>query len=267
MRRIISLVLIFAVLLSSNVVLAQTTTGQIFDTANLTKGVIGLNYAVSDKKTKFMVEKNGVKYIYDVFSEKETQKFPLQLGNGDYKVSVLENTSGNKYKYVLQQTVSVEVKNNNDVFLNSVQNINWNEEMEAIKKAKELTKKAKTDEEKVKILYDYIVKNVSYDYEKVKNLTPTYLPNINDIYATNKGICYDYSSMFAAMLRSVGVPTKLIMGNTTYVKEYHAWNEVYLADQDKWVTIDTTVDAALKKSKKKVEMYKDKKDYTTSKEY
>jgi len=34
------------------------------------------------------------------------------------------------------------------------------------------------------------------------------------------------------MLRSVGVPAKMVKGYTTNFKEYHAWNEVYV--NDKW---------------------------------
>ncbi|MGN7382731.1 transglutaminase-like domain-containing protein [Paenibacillus sp. SAFN-117] len=54
-------------------------------------------------------------------------------------------------------------------------------------------------------------------------------------------MCYGYSSLFAAMLRSVGIPAKLVMGHSQYVTEYHAWNEVYLNNE--WVTIDTTIDS------------------------
>ena len=49
------------------------------------------------------------------------------------------------------------------------------------------------------------------------------------------------------MLRSVGVPTKLVMGRKNDIKEYHAWNQVYLADNNEWINIDTTYDAGLKK--------------------
>ncbi|PQP83228.1 hypothetical protein C0Q44_00395 [Paenibacillus sp. PCH8] len=51
------------------------------------------------------------------------------------------------------------------------------------------------------------------------------------------------------MIRSVCIPVKLNMGRSTYVDTYHAWIKVYLDRQ--WSTIDTTVDAAWKKSKTK----------------
>lgn len=67
------------------------------------------------------------------------------------------------------------------------------------------------------------------------------------------------------MLRSVDVPAKLVMGNTSYVTQYHAWNEVLL--NGKWVTIDTTVDAGLAKSDKKTDLIKASSKYTAAKYY
>ncbi|WP_051541347.1 hypothetical protein [Caldalkalibacillus mannanilyticus] len=154
MRKIASLILVLVLLLSSNIAMAEAVTTTVIDRTKLSNGVLGINYEAGEKKTKLMIEKDGQKYIYDVYSVKETQRFPLQLGNGEYTVSILENTVDNKYRFVSKDSVRVNVENEHQVYLNSVQNINWNEEMEAIKKARELTKKAKSDEEKIKIIYD-----------------------------------------------------------------------------------------------------------------
>ncbi|MNY73998.1 Transglutaminase-like superfamily protein [compost metagenome] len=67
------------------------------------------------------------------------------------------------------------------------------------------------------------------------------------------------------MLRSVDIPTKLITGRSDYVNEYHAWNQVYL--NNKWVTIDTTVDSSLKKNKKATNMIKDSAKYRQDYQY
>ena len=41
-----------------------------------------------------------------------------------------------------------------------------------------------------------------------------------------KGICFDYASLMSAMLRSQGVPVKMIFGYTS-TGEYHAWINVW----------------------------------------
>ena len=53
-------------------------------------------------------------------------------------------------------------------------------------------------------LYQYIIDNIEYDSAKVYNLMYDYLPDIEKTYLEEKGICYDYASLFAAMLRSIG---------------------------------------------------------------
>ena len=50
--------------------------------------------------------------------------------------------------------------------------------------------------------------------------------------AEKKGICFDYASLMAAMLRSQGVPVKLVVGYTGEI--YHAWLNVW-SEEDGWV--------------------------------
>lgn len=218
------------------------------NTSQLSQGVVQVSYDVpKDKRIKLMITKDNKSYSYNLYASKATETFPLQQGNGAYKVSVLENTSGNKYKVLSSETVDLSMSNTNAVYLSSVQNVKWNSSDKAVLKAKQLTQGLTTDEAKVQAIYNYIVANVKYDYTLAANVTQDYIPNNDNTLASKKGICYDYASLFATMLRSEGIPTKLVMGNTSYVSVYHAWNEVLL--NGKWVTIDTTVDAGLGKNK------------------
>ncbi|WP_168123446.1 transglutaminase-like domain-containing protein [Paenibacillus sp. HB172176] len=236
------------------------------DVSELSKGVVSISYPVKKNvKTKAMVVKGKSSYSYNLTAAVEKESFELQLGNGAYKIYVLENVSGNSYKATRQGEVTLSLKDDKTVFLNSVQNVNWTSSDKAIKKAAELAKGKKSDEEIVKAVYDYMTSTIVYDNELAKSIPWDYLPSIDRTYSTQKAICYDYASMFASMLRSQGIPTKLVMGNSEYVKVYHAWNEVYLDGE--WVTIDTTVDATLKQANKKVEWLKDSKKYTTEKVY
>ncbi|MDQ0115927.1 transglutaminase domain-containing protein [Paenibacillus harenae] len=264
---ILMLVAAFVMIASINVTSAEASESTNWlNTGSLDKGVVSVAYQVNaNVKTKVMIVKGDYKYTYNMTAAKKVEQFPLQLGNGDYTVSVLENTEGNKYKVVKKETVNLNLTNSSVVYLNSVQNVAWTNANQAIIKAKELTKNSKTDNEKVKAIYDYIIGNIKYDYDLAANISTDYLPSIDKTLSTKKDICYGYSSLFAAMLRSVGVPTKLVMGDTEYVSVYHAWNEVFL--NGKWVIIDTTVDAGLKKSNKKFDLIKDASKYSAAKQY
>ena len=57
-----------------------------------------------------------------------------------------------------------------------------------------------------------------------------------------KGICFDYASLAAAMLRSQGIPTKLVFGYVAPDDLYHAWNMFYTEEKG-WVTVKFEVSA------------------------
>ena len=216
-------------------------------------------------KTLLLVEKDGVRYTYPLVDQ-QVRQFPLQLGNGEYTVRIMENVESNKYKVLDQSKITLSLKTQNTVFLNAIQDIDWDEYSPAVIKARALTKGLNSDSEKVKVIYDFITENYKYDYIKAKSVTTGYFPVVDEIYASKIGICYDYASLFAAMLRSIDVPTKLVKGYSTATKAtYHAWNEVYV--DGTWKIVDTTADAAFVQKGKVVQMYKDSNDFTAEKIY
>ncbi|MFC3750410.1 transglutaminase domain-containing protein [Paenibacillus sp. GCM10012306] len=262
-----ALMSLFLVVTSINVASANAASADAkwLDTSKLSQGVVGIQYDVpKDKRIKVMITKDNNSYTYNLYSAQQIESFPLQQGNGSYKVSVLENTTGNKYKSVYSETLDLSLNDTNAVYLGSVQNVKWNSSDNAILKAKQLTAGKTTDQAKVQAIHDYIVANVKYDYALANSVTTDYIPNINNTLNSKKGICYDYASLFAAMSRSVGIPTKLVMGNTSYVAQYHAWNDVLI--DGKWVTIDTTVDAGLGKAAQN-DLFKSPSKYTAAKFY
>ncbi|MBN2982142.1 transglutaminase-like domain-containing protein [Cohnella algarum] len=261
-----AIVILFTMLFGAAAYAANETGAEWLDTTKLDTGAVGVRYAVkADVKTKAMIVKDTGKYTYTLRADKPVEWFPLQLGNGDYTVTILENVSGNQYKVVDKATLTLALQDGTAVYLNQVQNIDWTPNSIAVQKAKELTQNKKTDAEKVAAVYRYVIDNVKYDKELAAAATPDYLPQIDRTFASNKDICYGYAALTAGMLRALDIPTKLVTGKTTYVTEYHAWNQVFLDGQ--WVTIDTTVDAGLKAGKQDFQMIKDAALYTTDKVY
>lgn len=238
-----------------------------FDTKDVNKGVIHITYD-GGGKTKVIIQKGDKKYTYDINSSGQTETYPLQLGNGTYKISLFANTSGNSYRLITSKNVNVKLTNPNDVFLTSIQNINWNVDSKAVEKAVELTKDIDDLEEKAKVLWDFVIHNHSYDYGKLAKLQSGYIPVIDMTLEEKKGICYDFSSLYAAMLRSQGKPAKLIKG---YAPEdpsgYHAWNEVYDESKKEWVVIDTTYDLQIVSRYPTITMLKNHKDFNKVYEY
>ena len=240
-----------------------------FNKDSLSKGIISVKYTTSDtsKKAKVLIQFGEQKYQYNIKNSSSFVNFPLQLGNGSYTVGVFEQIEGTKYAQVATTTVSLSLDDSSKVFLTSIQLINWGDKMNTVTLAKELTKSKKTENEKIEVLYEYMVQQFSYDFVKMKNVEYDYIPVIDDVLKKKLGICYDYSAVFASMLRSQGIKCKLIMGYTVNVKEYHAWNDVYVGDKSKWVVVDTTFDSQMYANKVQYKFEKTAKDYQQSYEY
>ena len=113
------------------------------------------------------------------------------------------------------------------------------------KKAKELTKNAKSSREKAKRIYTWISENINYDDNKAENIsekTSQYKSGAIEAFETRKGICFDYSCLYVAMAREAGLKVRIVTGEGFNGKEWgpHSWNEVYLPEKNQWITVDPT---------------------------
>lgn len=265
MRRVFVIIAVALVFVMSNV--APVIAAEYFDTTDIDQGLIHVTYS-DGGKLKLIIEKDSKKYTYDVNSAGQQESFPLQLGNGEYKISLLKNTSGSNYRLLGSKLVTVKLTDPNLVYLKSIQNVNWSVDSKAVAKAVELTKDVDDLEKKAKLLWDYMVKNNSYDYQKLSTLKSGYIPVIDQTLEVKKGICYDFTSLYAAMLRSQGTPAKLIKGYAPKnASGYHSWNEVYDASQKKWIVIDTTYDIQMAARKASLFMVKSGENYNNVYEY
>ncbi len=238
-----------------------------FDKSNTSKGILGVTYDGGlTKKIRLTVEMAGNtnKYQYIINTNKQIS-IPLQLGNGEYSVKLLENVSGNSYRVIAQDKFSATITSPNDMFLVTSPIVNYAADMKAIKGYNELLKSKTTKNDKITTTYEDVVTKYVYDTEKAKNPPADYVPVIDAIYDSKKAICYDYSVMMASVLRSQGIPVKLVMGYAPEIKEYHAWNEIYM--DNKWVVVDTTYDSAYAHANQNYSMVKDGSKFKVVKVY
>jgi transglutaminase-like putative cysteine protease len=249
------------------VLLVSTVSTAFADTLNVQVNSVDATVAIKTDTAdyssfKAIVEKDDVEYIYNLVSGIDT--LPLQLGSGQYVITILGSNDGRRFRLLSEETITVQLEEN-AVFLSASQTVNWNDESEVAILAQELTKDAETDREKLEIIHTYIVNNVTYDYQKASSLPKGYIPNADDTLSENKGICYDFAALTASMLRSVEVPTKLVKGYSAYTSVYHAWNEVLIDGE--WVVVDASTDSIFVAYNVAYSLEKDTNDYMNSKVY
>ena len=173
-------------------------------------------------------------YQYNPRTDGEYDTFPLSDGSGKYSVIVYKNISGNDYAEVLSAKVDAKLTDEFAPFIRPNQYVNYTDDSQALQVAADEIAKAGVTEnlDKVGVIYDYVVNTLTYDTEKAKTVKSGYLPDIDKVLSEKKGICFDYASLMAAMLRSQGVPVKLVVGYTGEI--YHAWLNVW-SEEDGWV--------------------------------
>jgi transglutaminase-like putative cysteine protease len=65
-----------------------------------------------------------------------------------------------------------------------------------------------------------------------------------DVLESREGVCRDYATLFAALARAAGVPTRLCAGIVFFKGAfyYHAWNECRVGSAESpWVPFDATL--------------------------
>ncbi len=227
---------------SSSGTTALKNNGCEIDTSKASSGTIRVRQNGSTTKVKVLVYFNGSSkyYQYTIPTNNTWTSIPLQSGSGTYKVRFMKQVSGTSYTQMYSVTFQVGMQNANSAYLNPSQYVVYNSGSACVTKAKSLVAGAGSDAQKVSRIYSYIVNNISYDYNKMNNLPSGYLPNPDSTLSSRKGICFDYAALMAAMLRSQGIPCKLVIGNADGA--YHAWNMVYV--NGSWQLYDATYGAA-----------------------
>ena len=227
------------------------------------KGIIGIKADVAGNEKLKVKVKLGENAVYYNINPDEMIKVPIQMGNGTYQIELYQNISGTEYARLFSRDLNVALENENDVFMVSSQIVNYEGSANSMGLAKQLTQNLSSDTDKLNAIYAYVVKNITYDYDEINRIDSTYIPNIDSVLESKKGICYDYAAVMASLLREAGIPAKLLMGYRSDTEDYHAWNQV-LAD-GRWITVDATWDSVLMQSGQPYSMEKDAGLYSAEK--
>lgn len=157
---------------------------------------------------------------------------------------------------IINNSFKIEVKNDSEKLINGTngtivyyngvtleEGLRSNEEIDTF--ARELVKDVKSTKAKAKAIYNWVGSNVKYDYDKVDDIldnnSNVESGSINTFY-TKKGICFDYACLYYTMAKANGIKVRMITGEgfngVNWVS--HAWNQIYLEEEERWIDVDTT---------------------------
>jgi len=204
------------------------------DVSNMTDGYVMIKYlGGSSAKLKVLITgPSKVAYTYNLKNDGSYEVFPLSDGNGSYSIGVYKNVSGTSYTTEFTTNITVTLKDTFAPYIRPNQYVNYTASTLAVVKAKELVTGVPTTLGKVEKIYNHVINNFTYDKQLAASVQSGYLPNLDAVWNKKSGICFDYAALTTAMLRSQGIPAKLVIGYAG--QAYHAWISVYTVETG-WV--------------------------------
>jgi len=226
------------------------------DYSNKHLGYVTVGFSeVTDKSIKALkIVPGGNEYIYNL-SHGVNEVLPLSKGDGEYIVSVHEQVEDNVFRVLIRATFYVELSDESVPFIRPNQYVDYCQDSPVTAKATELAAEGITFIGIVEAIYNFVITNIAYDFELAETVSIGYIPDLSVVLERGTGICFDMATLTAAMLRSQGIPAKLVIGyyyDPLIGNTYHAWVSVYAQEDGKiggnvnfiggtWNILDPTV--------------------------
>ena len=207
---------------------SNPTETAVIDASHAEDGYVMVSYSGDNPKVKLQITgSNQITYSYDLHGN-GFETFPLTSESGSYTVAVYESLPTGRYSLALSETIDVTIQDEFGPYLYPNQYVNFDASTKAVALASDIVSESSNDLDVVADIYNYVIKNVTYDYDKANTVQSGYLPVVDETLTTKKGICFDYASLMASMLRSQNIPTRLEIGYAS--DSYHAWISTYITD-------------------------------------
>jgi hypothetical protein len=213
--------------------------GVVIDASHTDQGYVMIRCEAGEKRLKARIATSAQTYYYDLPGGEGYSVFPLQMGDGAYTVRVMEQVEDDLYALRYGVELDVTLADETVPFLYPNQYVWYDASTKTVQKARELAQGLSEQTQIAQVFYDYVVKHMTYDTQKAKTVQKGYLPSVDDSLASGTGICFDYAALLAVMLRTEGIPARVLIGTVTPENLYHAWNSVFL--EGKWVWMDPTL--------------------------
>lgn len=234
---------------------AQAANGATVDASHAAQGVVFAT-AGGDMRHKLQVLCGDGSYNYDIPADGSPVACPVNMGDGSYTFRVMRNVEGSSYVEVLAVPLDVALADERAPYLAPNVFCDYAPESAVVARAKEICGECENEGDVVRAVYTWVCENVTYDDAKAAELASGsgYVPDPDATLAQGSGICLDYSALAGAMLRSLGIPCRVITGYVEPNDLYHAWNAVLIdgewhgvqvsVEPGTWSRVDTTFGAA-----------------------
>ncbi|MBQ3957198.1 MAG: hypothetical protein II680_15015, partial [Clostridia bacterium] len=149
--------------------LANGKNGAMLDLSMVSKGVVAAKGS-SSNRLKFVIIVNNSNYYYNMKNDGTPSVFPLTFGSANYKFRIMENTTGSKYRELYSNSTWVQLDDQFVPYLRNSDYVPYSADSACVKKAAELAASAADAVGVVSKVYEYVIANITYDYNKANTV-------------------------------------------------------------------------------------------------
>lgn len=207
------------------------------DVSHVEEGYVIIS-CVSDKELRFVIRHNKDQIHYPVQTDGTSTIIPLTYGNGNYELMVAEHMEGTKHRVIWKLSLDIELIDDEAPYRYTNIYVPYTGDCQCVRTAEMIAVQAGSAGQFISMVEDYVSTCMSYDGSYVATTLDGHEINPDTFLVKKTGICLDYASCITAMLRSQGIPARLVFGDAddgggAY---YHAWTEAHIGSQ--WIIID-----------------------------
>lgn len=196
---------------------------------------------ITDTYNKYLEQSKLYNYI--------SKEIVIPLTNSNIAKG-LPNIVNNSFKIVVREGTApqsnLQNKKNVIIYYNGItleQGVQSNDEIN--KFAINLVEGKSGTREKARLIYKWVGSKIVYNDEKanrVLNNNVGVKSGAIPTFYSKSGICFDYSCLFAAMCKANNIKVRIITGQGFNGSNWvsHAWNQVYIEEENKWINVDPT---------------------------
>lgn len=179
-----------------------------------------VSYYLPNKSTLYDDDGNNVAYI-EVYNKSSLYKYAVRA---DINSQSRHLTSFNETYYIPSNLLQYTKQSKHIIITPAIKS-----------RAVQITSNYQNDLDKIAALTIWTHNYITYDIDELgKN------KDSDSVYSNPVGVCVEYTNLFIALSRSLGYPTRSVLGyaySVEYGWQLHSWAEVYIGE---WVGADPT---------------------------
>ena len=223
---------------------AETNDSFAIDAAHGGEGYIALTAKSEEEVRVKIIHDSGAERVYLVPRTGEVAYYPLSDGSGHYAIQIMkkvkDSTNAELYERAMEGACDAALFDEFQPFLRPSTYVWFTGYSNCVNAAAKLCTGESNDDRKIELVKSYVAGELDYDDTLAENGDQTYIRDPDEILARKTATCLDYAVVTAAMLRSQGIPAKVVYGNVEQgTTVFHAWNMVYTSSRG-WFRVDVT---------------------------